>query len=257
MFKFIILGLLHILITISMAALFFVILPHNGDYWGVLIASVWNLIALTLGDRLLLSSLKAKRLGASSDLVQKIANLKALKRFGRRFEVFISKELDDNVFMIDSYLRSPAIVIGVSVLKTMREEDLDKIMSIGINRIESGDWRFVSLSTQMLSIFATPMLFFSLAKQSSAAVKLIGTPCDFLLSVTKRIAGLGDERSKDLRFIHQAYPQLWSEVRPRTWRILIPFMSRLIGTLLLIPPNAGSILERLQSDQNRPGWENA
>lgn len=240
-----------------MAALFFVILPHNGDYWGVFIASIWSLVALTLGDRLLLSSLKAKRLGASSDLVQKVANLKALKRFDRRFEVFISKELDDNVFMIDSYLRSPAIVIGVSVLKVMREEDLDKIMSIGITRIESGDWRFVSLSTQMLSIFSAPMLLFSLGKRPSVAVKLIGAPCDFLLNVTRRMVGLGEERSRDLLFIHQAYPQLWNEVRPRTWRILTPFMSRLIGTLLLIPPNAGSILERLQSDQNNPGWENA
>lgn len=249
MLRFTLLVLIHIFLTIVLAAFLFVVLPHNGDYWGVALAQLWSLLVITLGDRAILSSLKAKRLGETNALVQRISNLRALRRSPRRFEVFSSRELSDNILIIDSYFRAPALVVGSEVMAKMRSEDLNQLLALAITRLEQGKWRYASVSAQLLAIFAAPMLLVSMLRIPKAFASLLSSPCDVMTLIAWRAGMVGELNAPAIDFAQAAYPQLWGEAHPRVNQILSSFMMRLLKHFLLVPAERSSFIAKLQQGE--------
>lgn len=238
-----------------MASVCFVVMPQNGDYWGVAIAQVWTLMVFFLGDRALLSSLKAKRLGESSELVQKVANLRALKRFERRFEVFSSREFSDNIVFLDSYLRAPAIVIGHNVATRMRDEDLERLLNIALSKLDGGKWRYACASAQLLSILTVPMILFSFFRKTQLAVDFIGSPCNVITKIMWRIGGIKEESMQAIAYVVEAYPDLWEANNVRVHYALRPFLRRLLAFFIMIPTRNSSVLLQMQGDDFSHSWE--
>lgn len=221
-------------------------MPQNGDYWGVAIAQLWSILVITLGDRAILSSLKAKRLGETNALVQKISNLRALRRSPRGFEVFSSRELSDNILIIDSYMRPPALVIGSEVMARMRSDDLNQLLALAIARVEHGKWRYASVSAQLVAIFAAPMLLVSLLRVPKAFAALLSGPCDVMTAIVWRAGMIGELNAPAIDYAQAAYPQLWGEAHPRVNQILSSFMMRLLKHFLLVPAERSSFIAKLQ-----------
>lgn len=247
MLRFIIVVVIQVFITLACASILFVFMPSNGDYWGVALAQLWTCTALLLGDRLLLSSLKAKRMGVSHDLVQKIDNLRALRRFERRFEVFGSREIADNILVIDSVFRAPVLVIGSDVVKKIRDEDLNELLVAAIEKLEHGRWRFACLSAQILSLFAVPMLLFSLSRKTKILNSVVSAPAIVITHLFWKLGGVREIRGSHLRFVMQSYPSLWGAARPRTNKVLGPFIEYLLNYFLLVPPDKSSSLNDINS----------
>lgn len=228
----------------------FVVLPQNGDYWGVALAQLWTLLVFVLGDRVILSSLKAKRLGETNILVQKVSNLRALRRFERRFEVFGSRELSDNILLVDSYFRAPALVVGSEVIARMREDDLNQLLAIAISKLEQGRWRYASISAQLLSIFSAPILLMTILRVPKSFLTLVNAPYEVMTALVWKLGGVRNLKTPSIDFAIAAYPKLWGEANPRVSNILNGYMMLLLKHFLLVPTDRNSVIAKLQQNQS-------
>jgi len=234
LFRFTLLLVTHLFITLACASILFVFMPNNGDYWGVGLAQLWSVAILLLGDRLLLSTLKAKKMGVSHHLVQRIDNLRALKRFERRFEVFVSKELSDNVLVIDSGYKAPALVVGQSVLAKVDDEDLSALLKLAVEKLEYDHWRFASLSAQLVSIFALPVVLFSILPSTRVLCPLVSAPARTVTNLLWFLGGVKVSRGEQQDQLIEKYPELWKVPRPRLNEPLRAFIEYLLGYYILI-----------------------
>lgn len=217
-----------------MAGFFFVLLPTNGDYVGLVLAQLWLIFIIVLGDRFFLSSLKAKKVGAGHKLAQKIDNFRALRRFENRIEIFNSKELNDNVLIIDSYLRPPAIVVGNKLVTQLREEDLDRILSLSIERLEASKWKYACVITQLLSIIALPLVLLTIHRKTYVLNSLFSAPAMLLTQVFWKIGVVKIKNEDVLKQLRDSYPALWSSAKPRTNKHLNVFLTYVLDYFLLI-----------------------
>tara|TARA_R110000868_G_scaffold100129_3_gene275452 strand:- start:394 stop:1092 length:699 start_codon:yes stop_codon:yes gene_type:complete len=216
-------------------------MANNGDYWGVGLAQLWSVSIILLGDRLLLSTLKAKKMGASHHLVQRIDNLRALRRFERRFEVFVTKELSDNILIIDSGFKSPALVVGQGVLTSVEDEDLSHLLKAALEKLEFDHWRFASLSAQLVSIFALPVILFSLLEKTRVLCPLVSAPASAVTKLLWRLGGVKLSTGNKLDSLIEKYPALWRAPKPRLNQPLRAFIEYLLGFYVLVRPVAESL----------------
>ncbi len=217
-----------------MAGFFFVLLPTNGDYVGLVIAQIWLIFIIVLGDRFFLSSLKAKKVSAGHKLAQKIDNFRALRRFESKIEIFNSKELSDNVLIIDSYLRAPAIVIGNELSAKLRDEDLDRVLSLSIERLELSKWKYACMITQLLSIIALPLIFLTIHRKTYVLNSLFSAPAMLMTQVFWKLGAVKIKNENIISQLKESYPSLWSSAKPRTNKHLNVFITYVLDYFLLI-----------------------
>jgi len=255
LFRFILLFLIHLLLTIVVTAICFVLIPTNGDYVGIALAQLWTLGVMTLGDRLILSTLKAKRLGQSMSLSQKVSNFRAINRFERSVDVFISHEVTDNVVILDSYFRSPAIVIGAQLSTSVRENDLDQIVKLAIDRIQTKHWSFASLCVQLLSLMALPTIIVTLIPKTKNIASLCSAPANFITDIFLKLGGVRLEEHEFLP-LQSTYPNLWGAPKLRLPKSVSTVVGLIIERFLLIAPVQSTLLTRLREDVRLQEWEN-
>tara|TARA_R110002049_G_scaffold114852_1_gene266324 strand:- start:363 stop:1163 length:801 start_codon:yes stop_codon:yes gene_type:complete len=241
LFSFIVLAVTHLCLTVGLASLFFVILPSNGDYFGFALAQLWLVFVLSLGDRFLLSSLKAKRVNISSSLVQKVDNFRALKRFEKKIDIFSSKELSDNILIIDSYFRDPAIVVGEKLSQKLRPEDLDNLLKLCVDRFKTSRWSYACVVTQLLSVIAFPLILFTFINKAYVLNSLFSAPASLVTKTLLKIGGISMTEESIVNDIKDSYPGLWSGVSPRTSKHLSVFLSYVLDYFLLIPTDKSAM----------------
>lgn len=224
-----------------MAGFFFVLLPTNGDYVGIILAQVWFLFIIALGDRFFLSSLKAKKVSAGHKLAQKIDNLRALRRFENSIEIFNSKELSDNVLIIDSYFRAPAIVIGTQLSSQLRDEDLDTVLRLSIERLVSSKWKYACIITQLLSIIALPLILLTFHRKAYVLNSLFSAPAMLMTQLFWKIGVVKIKNEEVLAQLKESYPSLWSSAKPRTNKHINVFLNYVLDYFLLVQTEKSSL----------------
>ncbi len=235
LFSFIILAFVHLCLTIGLGSLFFVLLPSNGDYFGFAVAQTWLIFVVTLGDRFLLSSLKAKKVNIGSSLVQKIDNYRALRRFDQHIDIYSSKELSDNILIIDSYFRPSAIVIGEKLSRKLREKDLDNLLHLSVSKLDSSHWSYACTVVQLLSVIAFPLIILSFVKKAYILNSLFSAPAGLITKMFLSLGGTKETEEKTVESVKNSYPDLWSGASPRTDKHLGVFLSYVLDYFLLIP----------------------
>ncbi len=234
LFRFILLVFIHLGLTLALASVCFLLMPINGDYFGVLLAQLWLVAVLLFGDRFLLSTLKAKRLSSASPLCLRLANLRVLRRHRQTFEVFESRDAPDNILVISSPLRAPAILVGQNILTKMREKDLDQVLNFALLRLESGHWTYACLSAQLLALLAVPAIFLRVVGLGSL-LHLALVPSEVLTKFFWKLGGVKEINQDLMDYALAAYPRLWGRVWPQTRPGLKVFLVHVLDYMLLIP----------------------
>ena len=134
----------------------FVVFWGNGEFIGILLFCSAGLIITFFGDRLLLYSIKSRKIRELSPIIQTIKNLTFRKSLPD-VEVYSSSEFKKHIFAVEGLMGRSYLILGDKFNTHLNNEELEILLTFALRKIKNKDSLFNTLFIFLAVLLLSPI----------------------------------------------------------------------------------------------------